>query len=103
MVSRAVGVSADQRQERHLSVAACNHRCLCEQTAQIEAIAGVQERLAASSSAWVGAAAAWIGEDVTPFHPISPAWVQRRLADQVAVMLLRSGVTNAPGGSLGPR
>lgn len=51
---------------------------------QMEAIAGVQDRLAASS-AWVGASAAWISEDVTPFRPISPAWVQRQLADHVAV------------------
>jgi hypothetical protein len=57
---------------------------------QVEAIAGVQDRLAASS-AWVGASAVWIGEDVTPFHPISPAWVQRQLADHVAVVRPRSG------------
>jgi urease accessory protein UreF len=50
----------------------------------MEAIAGVQDRLAASS-AWVGASAAWISEDVTPFRPISPAWVQRQLANHVAV------------------
>jgi hypothetical protein len=52
---------------------------------QMEAIAGVQDRLA-TSSAWMGGSAAWVGEDeVTPFEPISTAWVQRRLADHGAV------------------
>jgi hypothetical protein len=44
---------------------------------QMEAIAGVQDRLA-TSTIWLGASAAWVGEDVTPFRPISPAWAQRQ-------------------------
>jgi hypothetical protein len=61
---------------------------------QIEAIAGVQDRLAASS--------AWVGAD--PFQPISPAWIDPAAdhgpcGGRVAAV----GVTDTPGGSLGPR